>query len=235
MKKIGMIGGAGVAASNIINQLIEETLTKAGAYRDSHHPEIIIYQATQSPSRSMFLEEKGKSFIRDYIEIAKKLKSIGAEIICMNCNTAHFAIDDIQKEVDIPFINLIEKVVLEAQKTRKTNIGLVASDGCLQGRVYEKYIKKLIPNAVILYPDKTMQKEVTRGICNIKNAARFEDEKSKNRPRNIFANICKSLRDNGAEIIIIGCTDIRVDFKEENTLDSSEILVASIIKEIKWK
>lgn len=66
---LGIIGGNGVAATNRLLQIIEEKLTKSGAYRDAHHPEMIIWQATQAPSRSMYLEGRGPSWIDDYVEI----------------------------------------------------------------------------------------------------------------------------------------------------------------------
>ena len=66
---IGVIGGNGVVATNRLCQLIEEKLTELGAYRDAHHPEMIIWQATQAASRSMYLEGRGPSWIEDYIEI----------------------------------------------------------------------------------------------------------------------------------------------------------------------
>lgn len=53
---IGIIGGNGVAATNRLAELLEEKFVKDGAYRDAHHPEMIIWQATQAPSRSMYLE-----------------------------------------------------------------------------------------------------------------------------------------------------------------------------------
>ena len=56
---IGVIGGNGVAATNRLCQLIEEIGVKDGAFRDAHHPEMIIWQATQVPSRSMYLEGRG--------------------------------------------------------------------------------------------------------------------------------------------------------------------------------
>lgn len=46
---IGIIGGNGVAATNKLLQLIEEKITKNGAFRDCHHPEMIAWQATQAP------------------------------------------------------------------------------------------------------------------------------------------------------------------------------------------
>ena len=73
---IGIIGGNGVAATNKLNCLIEEKLTRLGAYRDSHHPEIIIWQATQAPSRSMYLEGRGPSWIEDYIAYTVKKGSV---------------------------------------------------------------------------------------------------------------------------------------------------------------
>lgn len=235
MKKIGIIGGAGVAAANKLCELVEIELTKNNAFRDCHHPEMIIYQATQAPSRSMFLEGKGPSFVLDYIMVASKLKSVGADIVAMNCNTAHFAIQEIQEKSNIPFINLIEEVVIEAKKTGKKNIGLIASDGCLKGKLYEKYFEKLFPQANLIYPDDRMQKEVTKGICNIKNKNRFKEDDHIDRPKNIFSNICKHLKANGADVIIIGCTDIRVDFTAENLLDSLEILAKTIIRKCDGK
>lgn len=230
---IGIIGGAGVAATNKLLELIEIQLTQNGAFRDSHHPEMIVYQATQAPSRSMYLEGKGRSFIKDYVHVAKKLKDAGATKLCMCCNTAHFAIEEIQKKSEIEFINLIEEVVKEVKKTKKTKIGLIASDGCLKGKIYEDYFTKLFPLAEIIYPDINMQKKVTKGICNTKNTLRFADENNPDRPINIFADIQNHLFNNGAELVIMGCTDIRVDFKAKNnrTIDSLEVLAKLILKE----
>ena len=86
---LGVIGGNGVAATNRLCQLIEEKRTRSGAYRDDHHPEMIIWQATHAPSRSMYLEGRGPSFIEDYVNIGKSLKQLGCSELCMCCNTAH--------------------------------------------------------------------------------------------------------------------------------------------------
>ena len=173
---IGVIGGAGVAATNKLLELIEAKYTMDGAFRDAHHPEMIIYQATQAPSRSMFLEGKGESFIPAYVEAGTKLKNAGATILCMCCNTAHYALDVIQKEVNIPFVNLIEEVVLKAKQTKLLRFGLVAADGCLAGKVYENQLQRIFPEAKIVYPAEEFQREATRGICNIKNNNRFLPE-----------------------------------------------------------
>jgi aspartate racemase len=229
----GVIGGAGVAATNKFMELLEYKMTLSGAYRDMHHPEMIIFQATQAPSRSMYLEGSGESFIPDYINIAKKLAIAGATKICMTCNTAHYALKEIENETDISFIDMINETILEVKKYKKMNIGLIASNGCIKGNVYENKFNTLFPEVNIIYPDNNMQKKVTQGIVNIKNLHRFVGVTSNDRPKNIFCEVCNHLVQNGAEIIILGCTDIRVDFEPSDftlvpLIDSLEVLVDSI-------
>lgn len=89
-KILGIIGGAGVAATNRMNEMIEERFTTAGAYRDAHHPQIITFQATQAPSEACFSRGRGESFVPAYIDAGKKLKVFGASMLCMACNTAHY-------------------------------------------------------------------------------------------------------------------------------------------------
>lgn len=232
-KIIGIIGGAGVAATNKLNELLEIEFTKNGAFRDAHHPEIIIYQATKAPSRSMYLENRGESFVGDYINIAKKLKKAGANKLCMCCNTAHYAIDEISQSARVPFINLIEEIAKEVMKRKLKKVALIASDGCLKGKVYERYFNKICPKCEIVYPSFDMQKLITMGICNIKNQSRFESEFSPNRPKNIFSQIVRDLRGGGAEAVIIGCTDIRVDYYDSENIDSLEMLKNIIYEETK--
>lgn len=107
---LGVIGGNGVAATNRLLQLIEEKRTIGGAFRDAHHPEMIIWQATQAPSRIMFLEGKGESFIPDYVRIGTSLKSLGCTELCMCCNTAHYAVDELSEKIQLPFINIMDEV-----------------------------------------------------------------------------------------------------------------------------
>jgi len=225
----GIIGGAGVAATNKFNHLLEQKITKGNASRDSHHPIVISYQATQVPSRSMFLEGRGESFVPGYIEISNDLKNSGATILCMTCNTAHYAIDQIQSSIGVPFINLISEVVKAVKKGKYGTVGIMASNGSVQSNLYDKYFQKEYPEAKIIYPSDEMQSEVTRGIVNIKNINRFSGLTDSERPRTIFKNVSMHLQENGADVVVSGCTDIRVDFSGKDCaislIDSLEVLV----------
>ena len=113
--KVGFIGGNGVASTNRLLDLIERKGTQNGAYRDAHHPELVVFYATQSPSRSMYLEGRGPSFVPGYVEIAREMKRLGCHEGCICCNTAHYAIAEIEKASGLPFINVLEEVALKAK------------------------------------------------------------------------------------------------------------------------
>ena len=177
---IGVIGGNGVAATNKLCQLIEEKVTRNGAFRDAHHPEMIIWQATQAPSRSMFLEGKGPSWIEDYINIGKKLKDCGCTKLCMCCNTAHYAINELQDIIQVPFINLLYEVALCCYESGAKRVGMMCSDGLRKVGLYDKQFMQVDSGINLVYPDDSFQKLVTLGICNAKNSIRFEDVEEKN-------------------------------------------------------
>ena len=235
---IGVIGGNGVAATNKLCQLIEEKVTRNGAFRDAHHPEMIIWQATQAPSRSMFLEGKGPSWIEDYINIGKKLKDCGCTKLCMCCNTAHYAINELQDIIQVPFINLLYEVALCCYESGAKRVGMMCSDGLRKVGLYDKQFMQVDSGINLVYPDVSFQKLVTLGICNAKNSIRFEDVEEKNdHPYNCFSKVCNHLiEDKKVDCIVAGCTDIRNVFSLHDNrvryVDSLEVLANSIIDNI---
>lgn len=240
---IGVIGGNGVAATNRLCQLIEEKLTKEGAYRDAHHPEMIVWQATQAPSRSMYLEGRGPSWIEDYVEIGKKLKACGCTKLAMCCNTAHYAIDTLTEQIGLPFYNLLDLVAKECKSRGVKKVGMMCSDGLRKVRLYEERFKVIAPNIELIYPDVEFQKDVTLGICNAKNNSRFENPSNNpNHPYNCIKRvICHLINDYNVDAMVAGCTDIRNVYpgSSENAgyeyIDSLEVLANAIVEEDKKK
>ena len=233
---IGVIGGNGVAATNRLATLIEEKCVKAGAFRDAHHPEMIIWQATQVPSRSMYLEGRGPSFIEDYVQIGKKLKDCGCTELCMCCNTAHYAVEELSCKIGLPFINIINEVAKIVTERGFNNAVILCSDGCRKTNLYEKSFAIYAPKTKIIYPTEEEQKLVTKGICNAKNSYRYSDSTCPDNPNYIFTSLVETLRKRYKELdnlcIVGGCTDIsNVYFDNRNDyIDSLEVL-ANVIFE----
>lgn len=232
---IGVIGGNGVAATNRLCTLVEEKKTKAGAFRDAHHPEMIIWQATQVPSRSMYLEGRGESFIPGYVEVGRKLKECGCTKLCMCCNTAHYAISELEEQIGLPFINLLSEVADVCNSLGAKRIGMMCSDGLGRIKLYDKYFTAANPEMHLVYPSENMQKLVTLGICNAKNTKRY-DLSSEEYPRRLFSKVCDHLVEQGVDCIVGGCTDINAVFcpeewKDVKYVDSLTVLAIKIVEE----
>ena len=237
---IGVIGGNGVAATNKLCELLEEKVTLNGAFRDAHHPEMIIWQATQAPSRSMYYEGRGDSFIDDYVRIGKAMKSNGVELLCMCCNTAHIVVEELEERIGIPFINLLKEVAKEIEINKVKKVGIMCSDGLRSFGAYDKTILNIAPNVIVEYPNDEYQEMVTRGICNAKNTKRFTEKTDIENPYDLFSRVVCHLKEKGCECVIAGCTDIRNVFHYNSTsdflyIDSLEILVKSILDVCKYE
>lgn len=230
---IGVIGGNGVAATNKLSELVEELYVKNGAFRDAHHPEMLIWQATQAPSRSMFFEGNGESFIEDYVRIGIKMKECGCNILCMCCNTAHIVVDELERKIGLPFINLLDQTAKTiAQLSNVKKIGIMCSDGLRKFGTYEDVIKMNIPKVDVIYPNNDYQVLVTKGICNAKNTSKFLELSDNESPHYLFSQVVKHLKMKGCDCIVAGCTDIRNVYKYNSMdisyIDSLEVLANSI-------
>ena len=230
--KIGVIGGNGVAATNRLCDMIERKVTSAGAFRDAHHPEMIVWQATSVPSRSMFLEGRGPDWRPDYINIAKQFKLLGCDIGCMCCNTAHYAVDEIMEKSGLQFINLLDEVASQCKYIGGNRFELFCSDGARKFDIYGKAFKKVFPEVEIVYPSEERQKLVTKVICDVKNKSRFLSQSDANSPTRVLHELIK-----GASCkVILGCTDLRVALPVGSSLDdniavdSLECLADAIIR-----
>lgn len=233
---IGVIGGNGVAATNRLLQLIENKVVDNGAYRDAHHPEMLVWQATQVPSRSMYLEGRGDSFIPGYVEIGRKLKACGCTELCMCCNTAHYAIDELQKQIGLPFINLLDEVAKEASQFSVKRIGMMCSDGLRQIKLYDKFFEQINSDMQLIYPSEEIQKLVTLGICNAKNSKR-RDPENEEYPEKMFSLVCDWFVNQDVDCIVAGCTDINAVFwpsawKQITYIDSLNVLACRIYERI---
>lgn len=229
--KIGVIGGNGVAATNRLCDMIERKVTAAGAFRDAHHPEMIVWQATSAPSRSMFLEGRGPDWRPDYVRIAKEFKRLGCDLGCMCCNTAHYAVEEIETGSGLEFINLLNEVAKKCKDGGLRRFELFCSDGARKFDIYGKAFAKVFPDAEIVYPSEERQRLLTKIICDVKNKTRFLPRNGVGSP----ARLLERLADEAAAPVILGCTDLRVAYAAGETLpekvvaDSLEVLADSIV------
>lgn len=95
---------------------------------------------------------KSKDTVTRFSEqIVHFLQTNEVKAIVVACNTASaFALDTLEKEIDIPIIGVVKpgvKAAVEATKNGK--IGVIATQGTIDSHIYGKYIKEITSNAQI--------------------------------------------------------------------------------------
>lgn len=89
---------------------------------------------------------KSKDTVTKYSkQIVRFLRTQNVKAIVIACNTASaYALDEIEKEIDIPIIGVVRpgaKVAVEA--TRNGKIGVIATEGTINSQIYSTYIKQI--------------------------------------------------------------------------------------------
>ena len=213
---IGILGGMGTQAGlDFCNKLAMLNRGKI----DQEYPLFILYNKSNIPGRPESLGVQTKTFstfpksaknITKYNKVLKSLligcrslQKSGCKFIVIPCNTAHYWYEDLKKKINIPIINMPKEVFLYTKKKciKNSKIGLLATEGTLKTKIYEKLFKneyeliKPLDNLQIKSVNKTI-KYVKMG--NIKLA-----EKSiKPAITYLIKKNCKK--------IILGCTELPI-------------------------
>ena len=135
------------------------------------------------------------------LESCRHLERSGATVIAIPCVTAHYFYDDLSAGVNIPVLNGIGICVNEFQRLGVKNVGLMATAGTVKSGIFRKPLEEAGIRCIA--PDDEKQKLVTDLIYNnVKMGMPVEQDK--------FIEAAASLRAEGAEIILLGCTELSV-------------------------
>ena len=134
-KTIGIVGGMGpLATCDLYQKIIQVTQ----ADKDQEHVRVCIDGNTRIPDRTAAILHKGRDPLPQMIKSAVRLEGMGADVLIMPCNTAHYFYKKLLPFVDIPFLNMLEETADAAVKMGITKAGLLATDGTVKSGVYEK-------------------------------------------------------------------------------------------------
>ncbi len=109
--RIGIVGGMGPMAGVYLQQLIIEA-TPAG--RDQDHFQAVCFTNPHVPERMQSLAQDGGRRYAEAVRASAILVArAGATHLVVPCNTAHARLAEIQRGVDVPFVDMIELGVRE--------------------------------------------------------------------------------------------------------------------------
>ena len=200
--KVGVVGGVGPAATvDFIDKIVRNT----AARRDQEHIKLVVEQNPQIPDRTENLLSDGTDPTIALYSTCKKLEAADADIIAIPCNTAHAFVERIQPHLSIPIVNMLFETVEHIKRSFADCklIGLLATSGTIKSRVYHDVVSKA--GFELLVPDDEHQKMVMNAIYGPKGVkAGFTEGEC------VDDLLCAltSLVERGAEVVILGCTEL---------------------------
>ena len=222
-KKLGIIGGLGPMASA---QFLELLTDMTAAENDQQHIEAILYSRPNTPDRTAFLlGESSDSPLAMLRDTAATLEALGCSVLAIPCMTAYSFYEPLSRERSAKIIHPIIESARVLKKAGKKRVGIMATDGTRRVGLFQNALKAEGIEPVL--PDAFIQKEIMRLI--------YEDVKS-GKPANLerFHAAAHHLRANGAESVILGCTELSVIKHRQEIgkgfLDAMEVLAVRAIE-----
>jgi len=220
MKKqtLGIIGGVGPLATMFIGEMI---VRRTKATKDQEHLHTIIDNDTNIPDRTAFILDQTKDNpVPVIIDDARKLASIGANIIAIPCNTAHTFYDVIADGSPVPVLHMIRETAKRAYDLGAKRVGILATTGTLTSRMYQSALEEYGLTPVV--PDEQIKEKVMSVIYDFVKAG-------KDVPLEEWQPIEEAMLALNCDRIVLGCTELSIvnrDLKLNDKYIDSLIVLA---------
>lgn len=209
MKTIGLIGGMSWESSTLYYQVINRTVQeKLGGV---HSCESLMYSVDFNEIAALQKNGEWEKLGILMIQAAQRLEKGGADFIVLCTNTMHKLSDELEKNISIPFLHIVDATAQKINEENYKKIGLLGTSFTMEqdffkGRLQNKHtIETIIPNEKQRQDiHRIIYDELVKGIIN-------------NNSRTIFLEIITDLIHQGAEGIILGCTEIELLITNEYT------------------
>jgi len=208
MKTIGLIGGMSWESTITYYQIINKTVKeKLGGF---HSAKCILYSVDFQEIEECQVNGEWEKSGELLAEAAYSLEKAGADFVIICTNTMHKVIDIIQKKISIPILHIAEATAEELQKQNIKKVALLGTKYTMQqdfykSKIMEQGIEVIIPDAADMeIINSTIYQELCLGIIS---------EQSKKE----FIRMIDILGSQGAQGIILGCTEIGLLVKQEDT------------------
>ena len=220
---LGVIGGLGPIATAHFMELI---IRMTEADTDQEHLDMILYNRPSIPDRTGYILDPTKpNPLPEMIRVGNALARQGAKLIAIPCMTAHYFHRDLTRYIEAPIVHAIHETAVHLKKHGITKAGIMATDGTVRSKLFQQELQKHGITPVI--PGEQGQKCVMSVI--------YDDIKA-NRPAEMdkFYFAAKDLREQGAEAIILGCTELSLVKRDyaigAGYLDAMEVLAQTCVR-----
>jgi aspartate racemase len=225
MKTIGLVGGTSWVSSVDYYKLLNERIHQH--LGGLNYAQCILYSLNFAEFKKLTDKQDWAAVLTMVTEVSRNLAFSGAECILLCANTMHVIADDLRKTIDIPVLHIAEATAEAITQRSLKKIGLLGTKFTMEMDFFKKKlsdrsIETVIPSdADREFIHATIYDELGKGIFQ---------ESTKRR----YLGIIDTLASNGAEGIVMGCTEIPLLIKQSDSslplFDTVSIHVDSGVK-----
>ena len=221
-KIIGVIGGLGpLATAHFMELVIEMTDAKT----DQENVDMIVYNFPSIPDRTGYiLGSNLRSPLPGLLSVGRALERQKVSRIAIPCVTAHYFHRELQSAIGVPILNGVAETVALLRGAGIRRAGILATDGTIRSELLSRELD--FAGILPVLPSRERQRDVMHLIYdNVKAGKKAEMDR--------FWRVVQELRDCGAEIIILGCTELSLIKRDEaigeGFLDIMEVLAREAV------
>lgn len=222
---VGIIGGLGPkAAAEFISSIVDGT----DAATDQEHVNFHLLNHASIPDRSAYiLDSSNPNPLPFLLKDVRELTRVKVSFIVIPCNTAHYFYDKLQAITRVPIINMIHETTtyITEHYPNAKKIGILATEGTIEGHVYQKELTKagLIP----VIPPLHIQRAVNTLIFG-------QVKQGKTVDYHLYLDVLEHMYKMGCDTVILGCTELSVIENGASqhgfrVVDSQSVLVETTI------
>ncbi|EJL71510.1 aspartate/glutamate racemase family protein [Chryseobacterium populi] len=221
MKKIGLVGGISWVSTLDYYKFINEGVNaRLGGLNSA---ECIIYSLN-------FGDVQSKSWEHSFgllLNACENLKKSGADGIVLCANTAHLFADQLQETIKLPIIHIGAETAKAINKEGYKKVGLLGTKFTMEMDFYKNKLEEY--NLEVLIPEKQETRDYIQYTVKEELGIGYINPETKTN----YISIVNDLINQGAECIILGCTEIPMLISQDDftipVFDTTKIHSQAII------
>jgi len=208
MKTIGLVGGTGWISTIDYYRIINSEVNRRLGGQTTG--KVILYSVDFGEIEAFQAKGDFDGVGALLTDAAKKLVSIGADCILLCANTMHMHAERVQAAVPAPLIHIVEATAKQIRIKGMKKIGLLGTKMTMERDFYRKKLNDAGIEVVV--PEKDEREFIQRTIHDELVKTLFLPKSKQG-----FLDIIQNLKRQGAEGVVLGCTEIPLLVKQEDT------------------
>jgi aspartate racemase len=200
MKTIGLIGGMSWESTSLyyssINQGVKQILGGL------HSAKICLYSVDFHEIEQLQHQVKWQETVKILVKAAQAVEAGGAELFLICTSTMHKVAAEVQVAVNIPLVHIADATAVQLLEDGITKVGLLGTAFTMQQGFYKGRLTQSFGIEVIT-PNVEQQQKIHEIIYQ-----EFCLRQINTQSKQYYVDIIQSLYNQGAQAVILGCTEI---------------------------